>query len=174
MDLQDIRERIDQVDSDMIDLILKRKELVLEIAEYKKDNRIPVNAPEREREVLDRLTRRFDAADAGISSGLRLMYGILMDINKLNEYRLVPKDLKLPTGLGGASVRAVLSDSPSALSRYLSPLAAAEVSISNIRAQSLPGGKLLVDIELVGDMADQNFAAALSVLSDTAEKFTLV
>lgn len=171
MDLQELRAEIDRVDGDLLTLIMSRKALVQQVAEYKKSNRIPVFDPEREREILRRLETRAGHANLG---GVRLLYGILMDLNKLNEYQTNPEDVTIPTGLGGASVRAILSDSPSALCRYLSPLAAAEVAISDIHSQSMPGGKLLVDIELSGDTGDPNFAAALAVLADTAEKFTLL
>ena len=113
----------------------------------------------------------FDSDNVG---GIKLLYGILMDINKMLEYTQVPKKIDIPTKLGGASVRAILSDRPETLCRYLSPLAAAEVSISDIHSQSLPGGKLLVDIELLGDTNNSNFDAALAVLADTADKFSLV
>lgn len=59
-----------------------------------------------------------------INPGLKLVYGILMDLNKLYEYQIQPKEFEIPTALGGASVRAILSDHPGALTRYLSPLAA--------------------------------------------------
>ncbi|MEG1774743.1 MAG: chorismate mutase [Oscillospiraceae bacterium] len=171
MDLQELRAEVDRVDGELISLILRRKTLVTQVAEYKKDNQIPVFAPQREQEVLDRLEAK--AGHSGLG-GLRLIYGILMDFNKFYEYKTFPKDLSIPTGLGGASVRAILPDAPGALCRYLAPLAAAEVSISSISSSSMPGGKLVVDIELVGDIADSSFAAVLSVLSDTAEKFTLL
>ena len=38
----------------------------------------------------------------------------------------------------------------------------------------MPGGKMAVDIEMVGKIQDPGFIAALSVLSDTAEQFTLL
>lgn len=105
---------------------------------------------------------------------LKLVYGILMDLNKLYEYQIQPKEFEIPTALGGASVRAILSDHPGALTRYLSPLAAADISITGIHSQAMPGGKMAVDIEMVGKIQDPGFIAALSVLSDTAEQFTLL
>ena len=171
MDLTELRSEIDTLDSQLLKLILKRTELVNQVADYKSQNRIPIFAPEREHEILERLSKKVGKNNAG---GVKLLYGTLMDLNKLREYQHVPPEIKVPTGLGGASVRAILSDSPSALCRYLSPLAAAEVAISDIRSQLLPGGKLVVDIELIGETGDPDFAAALSVLKDNAEQFTLL
>jgi len=172
MDLQKLRSEIDSVDSKIIEMILKRRELISQVVEYKAINNVPVSAPEREGQVLERVSKLAEGEFAG--SGVQLLYGILIDLNKLMEYQRVPKDIEVPTDIGGASVRAVLKDTPGALSRYIAPLAVAEVSIANIRSQSMPGGNLLVDIELTGKTDDPQFKAALSVLSDTADKFILM
>ncbi len=172
MQLQELRKEIDRIDSELLELIQRRMHIVGEVAEYKRANQLPVFAPERENEVLNRLAEK--VADPNHISGIKLLYGIIMDLNKLNEYRVVPKSLDVPTGLGGASVRAIISNMPGTLCRYISPLAAADVSVVDIRYTALPGGKMMVDLELVGDTSNPNFAAALSVLADTSEKFTLV
>ena len=97
-----------------------------------------------------------------------------MDLSKYREYQTVENSISVPTSAGGASVRAVIDDTPFALCRYLSPLAAAEVSILSIRSQSMPGGRLLVDLELAGETSDPSFSSVLAVLADAAEKFTLL
>ena len=173
MDLQELRAQIDDVDNEILTLILKRRNLISDVISYKKEHQLPVFAPDREQQVLKRVSDVV-GPDAVLQSGLTLLYGILMDIYKFHEYEQSPKNISVPTDVGGASVRAVLHDKPGALSRYLSPLAAAEVNITNIRSQSMPGGNLLVDIELAGKTNDPAFIAALAVLADTAEKFTLI
>jgi len=172
MKLKELRSEIDLVDSQIIDLIIKRRQLMNGVVEYKVNNNVPVFAPDREQQILKRVAEL--AGDDVAGSGVQLLYGILMDLNKLYEYQRVPKELSVPTDIGGASVRAILTDVPGALSRYISPLAVAGVNITNIRSQSMPGGKLLVDLEIVGNTCDPQFKAALSVLSDTAEKFVLM
>lgn len=173
MDLEELRAEIDGVDSQILSLILKRRALISNVISYKKEHNLPVFAPDREQQVLKRVGDLV-GSDAMMQSGLKLLYGILMDIYKFHEYEQSPKNISVPTDVGGASVRAILQDKPGALSRYLSPLAAAEVNITNIRSQSMPGGNLLVDIELAGKTNDPTFIAALAVLADTAEKFTLI
>jgi len=172
MDLNSIRTEIDRVDKQLMELLKERFALVEGVAEYKRENNLPVYAPEREKQILNRVGRQ----DSGglPPEGLKLLFGIIMDLNKLNEYRITPKKLEVPTGMGGASVRAILPGSPGALCRYLSALAAAEVYLSNISSTTLPGGKLAVDMELHGKTDDPKFMAALSVLSDTAEQFMLL
>lgn len=173
MDLHELRAEIDGVDSQILDLVLKRRELISDVINYKKVHHLPVFSPDREQQVLKRV-ENLAGSDIVLQSGLKLVYGILMDIYKFYEYEQSPKNISVPTDVGGASVRAILHDKPGALSRYLSPLAAAEVNVTNIRSQSMPGGNLLVDIELVGKTDDPAFIAALAVLADTAEKFTLI
>ncbi|MFV0497851.1 MAG: chorismate mutase [Candidatus Fimivivens sp.] len=173
MDLEVLRAEIDGVDSQILTLILKRRALISDVIRYKKENNLPVFAPDREQQVLKRVGDVI-GSDVIMQSGFKLLYGILMDIYKFHEYEQSPKNIAVPTDVGGASVRAILQDKPGALSRYLSPLAAAEVSITNIRSQAMPGGDLLVDIELAGKTNDPTFVAALAVLADTAEKFTLL
>ena len=171
MDLLELREQIDDIDSELLELILKRRKLVSEVGAYKKGHAIPIYNPEREREILSRVSRNLDDAE---TRSLQLLYLILMDLSKLNEYSHNPKEFTIPTAMGGVSVRAILPDNPSALCRYLSPLAASNIAITDIRSKSLPGGQLVVDIEMVGEVSDHGFAAALSVLSDAADKFTII
>ncbi|KAF5029873.1 Chorismate mutase type II [anaerobic digester metagenome] len=173
MGLQELRAEIDDVDSQILTLILKRRDLISDVISYKKEHNLPVFAPDREQQVLKRVGDAV-GSDLVLQSGVTLLYGILMDIYKFHEYEQAPKNISVPTDVGGASVRAILHDKPGALSRYLSPLAAAEVNVTNIRSQSMPGGNLLVDIELVGKTNDPAFIAALAVLADTAEKFALL
>ena len=171
MELSALRNQIDDIDSRLLTLILERRALVSQAGKYKIEHDMPVYSPDREQEVVSRLSERLEEQDKG---ALGLFYQILMDLNKLYEYRHSPKEFTIPTAMGGVSIRAILPDFPSALCRYLSPLAASNICISGIQSKSMPGGKLVVDIELVGDVSDEGFAAALSVLSDSAEKFTII
>ncbi|MCE5188638.1 MAG: chorismate mutase [Eubacteriales bacterium] len=55
MDLNEIRERIDGVDGEILRLFLERMRLGEEIAAYKRDNALPVLNKAREREILARV-----------------------------------------------------------------------------------------------------------------------
>jgi chorismate mutase len=172
MDLNKLRENIDQIDSELIDLLAKRFKVTSEIAQYKRSHGLPIFVPEREREILDRLSKIDE--ETLPTGGLKLLYAIILDLNKLDEYLSCPEPLEVPTHMGGASVRAILSNEPRTLCRYLSALAAAEVTVTKISSTALPGGKLVVDIELSGRTDDPRCMAALSVLADTAEQFMLL
>jgi chorismate mutase-like protein len=53
--LSDLRDAIDSVDAQMLDLLRKRLELVLKVGEIKNAHGVKVYDPERERQVLAKL-----------------------------------------------------------------------------------------------------------------------
>ncbi|MES3005721.1 MAG: chorismate mutase [Patescibacteria group bacterium] len=54
-ELEFLRERINQIDSGLIDLLSDRLWIIKEVAEYKAKNNLPIYQPEREVEVFSRL-----------------------------------------------------------------------------------------------------------------------
>ena len=58
MELQDIRERIDSVDGQILKLFLERMELSEQVADYKREHHLPVLNKTREREILARVTEQ--------------------------------------------------------------------------------------------------------------------
>ena len=64
MDLDKIREQIDAIDSQILELFCRRMDVVKGVAEYKIASDMPVLRPEREKAILDRVK-----ADAGQEYG---------------------------------------------------------------------------------------------------------
>ena len=58
MDLQVIRERIDQVDKELVRLLEERMRLVSQVAAYKQEKGLPVLDSSREQLILDRVVER--------------------------------------------------------------------------------------------------------------------
>jgi len=56
-DLAGLRKAIDAVDSRLLELIAERIRLVLAVGAYKAAHNLPIYDPERERQLLERLTR---------------------------------------------------------------------------------------------------------------------
>ena len=56
MDLSDLRKEIDRIDKEILDLLNRRAETALEIGKHKQKTNKSFFAPEREREVFERLT----------------------------------------------------------------------------------------------------------------------
>ena len=52
MDLSQLRSQIDSIDDQLISLFGQRMEIAAQIADYKKQNNLPIYVPSREREKL--------------------------------------------------------------------------------------------------------------------------
>ena len=52
MELTDLRKEIDGIDNQLVDLFSKRMALSQQVADYKKENNLPIYVPAREREKL--------------------------------------------------------------------------------------------------------------------------
>ena len=61
--LATLRERIDAVDDEIVGLLLKRASIALEVKEAKKDGKITVYSPQREREILERVRANATGGD---------------------------------------------------------------------------------------------------------------
>ena len=55
MELNDYRKKLDEIDEQIVALFCQRMQTVQQIAEYKKDHDLPILAPGREKEILDRV-----------------------------------------------------------------------------------------------------------------------
>jgi hypothetical protein len=54
-DLLEIREQINNIDDQLVELWKERMALSLKVAEYKKENRLPILDEQREKELLERI-----------------------------------------------------------------------------------------------------------------------
>jgi len=52
MDITDWREKIDEIDRDLVRLLNERARCVMEIGRIKRDNKLPIEEPHREQQVL--------------------------------------------------------------------------------------------------------------------------
>jgi monofunctional chorismate mutase len=53
--LKDARQKIDTIDEQIVRLLEKRFQVVMEVGEIKKQNNLPIHNPKREEEVLQRV-----------------------------------------------------------------------------------------------------------------------
>ena len=56
MDLKDIRAEIDEIDSQLVELLLRRMNCSEEVARYKAENNMPIFNNEREQQIIDKVT----------------------------------------------------------------------------------------------------------------------
>ena len=67
MNMQDFREQIDRIDTQLLDLFAKRMEVARLIGEYKEANNLAVRDPERERQKIDNAAKALEEIAAIIS-----------------------------------------------------------------------------------------------------------
>ena len=79
MDLNKIREQIDNIDTQLLELFLDRMELSKGVAAYKKENNMPIFQGDREKQILDRISSVSPEEHRG---GARLLFTNIMDIGK--------------------------------------------------------------------------------------------
>ena len=81
MDLNEIRDQIDRVDSDILKLFLERMRLGETAAAYKRENELPVLNKAREREILARVQ-----AEAGeMEPYAYQLFSTLMELSKVRQ-----------------------------------------------------------------------------------------
>ena len=95
MELKDYRNRLDQIDDQMVSLFKQRMETVKEIADYKKANNTPVLNSGREREILYRVT---GIAGEELQEYTKILFSTMMELSRdYQEDRLTTGESKLCT-----------------------------------------------------------------------------
>ena len=79
MELKKIREQIDAIDSDLVDLFVKRMALSAQVADYKNANHLPIYVPAREREVLQDVAEK---AGPEMANYARVLYSMIFEISR--------------------------------------------------------------------------------------------
>ena len=78
------REKIDQIDSQLLELLNLRASAALEIGRIKKANNQPIFVPEREKEVLERVVRE-NPGPLSSAAVETLFQSIIAEIRSLEE-----------------------------------------------------------------------------------------
>jgi Prephenate dehydratase len=92
MDLSQIRQNIDSIDDQIKDLFEKRMNLASEVADYKRQNNMPVLNTKREREIISRVTEGQDDTLAGYT---KILYTTLFDLSRSFQNRKLNADSAL-------------------------------------------------------------------------------
>lgn len=104
MDLKELRDRIDIIDSEILKLFTDRMDVCRAVAEYKKENHLPVMQGGREKQVIERVREN---APADLKDGAAMLFQNIMDISKCiqnmeieHNSRLSAPKLFLPENAG--------------------------------------------------------------------------
>lgn len=92
--LDDLRSSIDALDEQILDLLRRRLELVLQVGELKREHAATVYDPDRERRVLDRLASQ--ALPPLSASTARRIFERIIDESRSEEQRHVAESEPAP------------------------------------------------------------------------------
>ena len=82
MDLNEIRQQINDIDEQMVELFKRRMETVAEVAKYKQENHLPVLDRTRERQVLCRVA---EMAGEDLEHYAKVLYTTLFDVSRNHQ-----------------------------------------------------------------------------------------
>ncbi len=80
-----LRQEIDGIDKELLELFQKRMKTCAELAEYKKKKEIPISDESRERQKLAMVTEQ---SEEGMTDYNRNLFGVVMDLSKAYQQKL--------------------------------------------------------------------------------------
>lgn len=79
MDITELRQQIDQVDRSLVALFIQRMEISSQIADYKKEQNIPIFDPDRERSKLKDVASKVSPE---LESSVQVLYSLLFELSR--------------------------------------------------------------------------------------------
>ena len=79
MDIKDLRGQIDTIDDELVALFRRRMEVSQQIAEYKRENHLPILVPAREREKLQDVSAK---AGTDMANYIRVLYSMIFELSR--------------------------------------------------------------------------------------------
>ncbi len=106
MDLLDLRKQIDEIDSQLIPLLLKRMGISKKVAEYKVKNGLPVLNEKREQEILDSVHERCGEQGDTIAT----VFSATMDASRALQHKIIGDGKEIRDAVQNALSNKELSD----------------------------------------------------------------
>ena len=85
MELNELRGQIDNIDDELVKLFCQRMELSAQIADYKKQNRLPIYVPARERTKMQDVAEK---AGPDMANYTRVLYSMLFELSRSYQAKL--------------------------------------------------------------------------------------
>ena len=82
MDLNELRNEINRIDDEILNLFLRRMDAASQVADYKQANNLPIYQPQREREILKRVADKAGPDQGGYA---RVLFSMLMELSKSSQ-----------------------------------------------------------------------------------------
>ena len=92
MELNELRNEINQIDEELLNLFLRRMDVAEQVADYKRANNLPIYQPQREREILKKVA---DQAGPEKSGYARVLFSMLLELSKSSQNKRNNKELEL-------------------------------------------------------------------------------
>lgn len=95
MDLKESRQKIDEIDKELVELFQKRMEVSVEVANYKRQTGKKIYDKEREKQILEKLGNM--AKDDFNRKGVQELYTQIMSISRKLQYGLLSEGIEWDT-----------------------------------------------------------------------------
>ena len=99
MELNELRNEINQIDDEILSLFLRRMDVAEQVADYKRERNLPIYQPQREREILKKAA---DQAGPEKSGYARVLFSMLMELSKSSQNKRNNKELELHRRIAAA------------------------------------------------------------------------
>ena len=86
MNLEESRKKIDSIDKELIKLFKKRMDTVCDVAKYKKENGLPIYNGQREREVVNNLTKEVPEE---LALYVKVLYNTLFSVSRGYQTKMI-------------------------------------------------------------------------------------
>ena len=91
MDLNELRQEIDQIDDQLVNLFCQRMDVAARVADYKRENNLPIFHPGRERAILQKVAEK---AGPEMGNYTRVLYSMLFELSR--SYQAKRNDVPSP------------------------------------------------------------------------------
>lgn len=85
MDLNQLRDKIDHIDNEILNLLLQRMDVSKSVAEYKISNKLPVLNSTRETEILNTIGDK----SGEFSEEMKIVFSTIMDISRATQHQII-------------------------------------------------------------------------------------
>ena len=92
MELNELRNEINKIDEELLNLFLRRMDVTEQVADYKQANNLPIYQPQREREILKKVA---DQAGPERSGYARVLFSMLLELSKSSQNKRNNNELEL-------------------------------------------------------------------------------
>jgi chorismate mutase/prephenate dehydratase len=79
MEIKELRDQIDLIDDELVQLFTKRMEIAAQVADYKKEHNLPIHVPAREREILQEVAKK---AGPDMANYTRVLYSMIFELSR--------------------------------------------------------------------------------------------